>query len=137
MPDFDESFLNYCDWTEKRRKNSYSLNSNPAGLPNGGSQRNLVAVAKNYSKTLPRSFRKNLLRLYQIRSCDSNETSTDLVGSFINLAGSEIAANHSNDPNQWASVGGIRGPVDKVPSSPGDQSNDNNDDDDNDDGCKC
>lgn len=100
MPDFDDSFLSYCERTERKRKHSYNFNSARNSTVNlhlkggqqsvSGSRSNLLSTAKNYSKTLPRSFRKNLQKISQyIRDSDSgggdlhfydlnhNETSVD------------------------------------------------------------
>ena len=84
MPDFDDSFLGYCERTERKRKHSYnfaSARSSSVSLEKGGqkhphhhsSRSNLLATAKNYSKTLPRSFRKNLQKISQfIRESDGD-----------------------------------------------------------------
>lgn len=87
MPDFDDSFLSYCERTERKRKHSYNFNSarnssvggssfsieKGGHQQNGGSRSNLLATAKSYSKTLPRSFRKNLQKISQfIRDSDGD-----------------------------------------------------------------
>lgn len=68
MPSFDDSFIAYCENTERKRKHSYNFNSARKPILNSGTSavpNNLLATAKSYSKTLPRSFRKNLLKISQ------------------------------------------------------------------------
>lgn len=102
MPSFDDSFLSYCERTERKRKHSYNFNTarNNSGGSNtqlcekggrhqqqqhGGSRGNLLATAKSYSKTLPRSFRKNLQKISQyIR--ESGE------GDFYDLNHNDLSA---------------------------------------------
>lgn len=101
MPSFDDSFLSYCERAERKRKHSYNFNTarNSSGGSNtqlsekggrqhqqlSGSRGNLLATAKSYSKTLPRSFRKNLQKISQyIR--ESGE------GDFYDLNHNELSA---------------------------------------------
>lgn len=59
-----DSFLSHCERTERKRKHSYNFAA--AGRGSSSSTGNLFASAKNYSKTLPRSFRKNLQKISQL-----------------------------------------------------------------------
>lgn len=107
MPDFDDSFLSYCERTERKRKHSYNFNSarnssvggssfsieKGGHQQNGGSRGNLLATAKSYSKTLPRSFRKNLQKISQfIRDSDGDLHFYDLNHNEVPAAAEVVGA---------------------------------------------
>lgn len=121
MPDFDDSFLSYCERKERKGKHSYNFNSarsssggggtssssSQNGLDKqsrstGGSRSNLLTTAKSYSKTLPRSFRKNLQKISQfIRDSDN-----DL--HFYDLNHNEVATTAAQEAVVLVDGGGGR-----------------------------